>query len=259
MGSLIGLKNMLIFSAVLLAIGSVSAQQAFAGDPIGFSCEFTSGTGTATVTLIPTEESEDINKSVECVLEDNGTDPVDVEGVLLSGINSCTNSVPISTITPSFSGLSTGATATWIETITLNSDPGVASFDCEIRFLVDVVDKQNDTFLFQTVTINFVPLDINPQVVCDGGEGISVHFNKILFSSTAKLTGDGPTVKPDRPYEVIVESFSIFTVIDPIQQVLNVLDANGYLKNNGNPIKAGAVTIIDVELSTICGSGVNEL
>ena len=91
-------------------------------------------------------------------------------------------------------------------------------------------------------------------VVCDDGGGISVHFNKILFSSTAKLTGDGPTVKPDRPYEVIVESFSIFTVIDPIQQVLNVLDANGYLKNNGNPIKAGAVTIIDVELSTICRS-----
>jgi len=33
MGSLIGLKNMLIFSAVLLAIGSVSAQEAFAGFP----------------------------------------------------------------------------------------------------------------------------------------------------------------------------------------------------------------------------------
>jgi len=31
MGSLIGLKNIVIFSAVLLAIGSVSAQQAFAG------------------------------------------------------------------------------------------------------------------------------------------------------------------------------------------------------------------------------------
>jgi len=31
MGSLIGLKNLLIFSAVLLTIGSVSAQQAFAG------------------------------------------------------------------------------------------------------------------------------------------------------------------------------------------------------------------------------------
>jgi len=38
MGSLIGLKNMLIFSVVLLAIGSVSAQQAFAG----FPCELTS-------------------------------------------------------------------------------------------------------------------------------------------------------------------------------------------------------------------------
>jgi len=38
MRSLIGLKNMLIFSAVLLAIGSVSAQQAFAG----FECECSS-------------------------------------------------------------------------------------------------------------------------------------------------------------------------------------------------------------------------
>jgi len=33
MRSLIGLKNIVIFSAVLLAIGSVSAQQAFAGTP----------------------------------------------------------------------------------------------------------------------------------------------------------------------------------------------------------------------------------
>ena len=96
----------------------------------------------------------------------------------------------------------------------------------------------------------------DPTVVCDGGEGISEHFNKILFSSTAKVTGDGPIVKPDRPYEVIV-LVSPFTVIDPIQQVLNVLNANGYIKNNGNPIKAGAVTIIEVELSTICGSGLN--
>ncbi len=37
MGSLIGLKNMLIFSAVLFTIGSVSAQQAFAGAPTCFS------------------------------------------------------------------------------------------------------------------------------------------------------------------------------------------------------------------------------
>ncbi len=39
MRSLIGLKNMLIFSSVLLAIGSVSAQQAFAGG----ICDCTSG------------------------------------------------------------------------------------------------------------------------------------------------------------------------------------------------------------------------
>jgi len=90
-------------------------------------------------------------------------------------------------------------------------------------------------------------------VFCDGGQGISEHFNKILFSSTAKLTGDGPIVKPDRPYEVIV-LVSSFTVIDPIQEVLNVLQANGYAKNNESPPKAGALTIIDVELSTICRS-----
>jgi len=40
MRSLIGLKNMLIFSAVLLAIGSVSAQQAFAGTSL-CQCEST--------------------------------------------------------------------------------------------------------------------------------------------------------------------------------------------------------------------------
>jgi len=39
MGNLIGLKNMLMFSAVLLTIGSVSAQQAFAGSPSCFSID----------------------------------------------------------------------------------------------------------------------------------------------------------------------------------------------------------------------------
>ena len=91
-------------------------------------------------------------------------------------------------------------------------------------------------------------------IQCDNGTGISVHFNKILFSSTAKLTGDGPVVKVDRPYEVISEVFDTSTVIDPIQEVLNVLNANGYAKGNGVPIGAFAVTIIEVELSTICTS-----
>jgi len=44
MGSLIGLKNLLIFSAVLLAIGSVSAQQAFAAENGPLAC-FSSGDG----------------------------------------------------------------------------------------------------------------------------------------------------------------------------------------------------------------------
>ena len=40
MGSLIGLKNMIMFSAILLTFGSVSAQQAFAGNLI--ACDLTS-------------------------------------------------------------------------------------------------------------------------------------------------------------------------------------------------------------------------
>jgi len=43
MGSLISLKNMLIFSAVLLTIGSVSAQQAFAGTLQDCDCDSTQG------------------------------------------------------------------------------------------------------------------------------------------------------------------------------------------------------------------------
>ena len=43
MGNLIGLKNMIIFSAVLLSIGSVSAQQAFAGLPQCTSSEYLDG------------------------------------------------------------------------------------------------------------------------------------------------------------------------------------------------------------------------
>ena len=44
MGSLFGLKNIIIFSAVLLSIGSVSAQQAFAGvDPDCRSSEYFDG------------------------------------------------------------------------------------------------------------------------------------------------------------------------------------------------------------------------
>ncbi len=39
MGSLIGLKNVIMFSAVLLTIGSVSAQQAFAGSVVFVGCQ----------------------------------------------------------------------------------------------------------------------------------------------------------------------------------------------------------------------------
>jgi len=139
-----------------ITVGGIQNANA-AAHPI--SCDFTAGSGTAEVTLSLGEESGTINKSIRCIESIYG-DPEDITNVVLVEVDSCTNSVSTGTITPSLSSLSIpDDTATWIETITLNSDPGVASFDCEIEFDVDTIGE-NDIALFQTVTINFVPPSI---------------------------------------------------------------------------------------------------
>ncbi len=69
MGSLSGLKNILIFSVILLTIGSVSAQQAFAGV---FECELTSiqdGDWDSAFSQIPTS-TDDV--CIEHVVQLNG-------------------------------------------------------------------------------------------------------------------------------------------------------------------------------------------
>jgi len=142
-----------------IAIGGI--QNANAGEEeengVDISCEFTEGTGTAEVTLSLGEESGTINKSIRCE-EIDYLDPEEIISVSPAGVLECTNSVPIGTIIPSFSGLIiSGATATWIETIILSSDPGVASFDCVIKFVVETESGDARIALFQTVTINFVP------------------------------------------------------------------------------------------------------
>jgi len=68
MGSLIGLKNMLIFSVVLLAIGSVSAQQAFAG----FPCELTSQSNWAWDSAFSQIPTIDNSVCIEHVVQLNG-------------------------------------------------------------------------------------------------------------------------------------------------------------------------------------------
>ncbi len=133
-----------------IAVGGI--QNANAGN--GIFCQFTEG-GTAEVTLSLGEESGTINKSIEC------EDPVkklNIFEVALVEVDSCTEGVDPSAITPSFSGLNAlpSVTASWDETITLESAPGVASFDCEIEFSGFAFGDQQ-FLLFQTVTINFVP------------------------------------------------------------------------------------------------------
>jgi len=139
-----------------ITVGGI--QNANAGLIFDISCQFTEGTGTATVTLSLGEESSAFNKSISCVEENfNGGGPVNIDDVTQGAVVSCTNSVPTGTITPSLSNLIKSTnTASWDETITLNSDPGVTSFDCNIEFDVGGPDDTDDT-LTQTVTINFVP------------------------------------------------------------------------------------------------------
>ena len=100
-----------------------------------------------------------------------------------------------------------------------------------------------------------VPASAGGGTAACGQDGTPVHYNKILFSNAKKLTGDGPDVKKDKPYEIIsVVDFGLSTVIDPKQMVLNVLNANGYVGGGGNPTIGFFVTIIEVELSTICAT-----
>jgi len=133
-----------------IAVGGIQNANAGNGE---FSCEFTAGE-TAEVTLIPGETSGDIIKSISCDFEnDNGGSDI-IGSVSLVEVDECTNSVPTSTITPTLDGLSKSSnTADWTETITLESDPGVASFVCLIEFRV-FNTQVSDTTIFQTVTIN---------------------------------------------------------------------------------------------------------
>jgi len=139
-----------------IAVGGIQNANA-AAHPI--SCNFTAGSDSAIVTLSLGEESSNINKSIKCIESIYG-DPEDITNVVLVGVQSCSDSVPTGTITPSLSSLNIpDDTATWIETITLNSDPGIASFGCAIEFDVDTIGE-NDITLLQRVVINFVPPSI---------------------------------------------------------------------------------------------------
>jgi len=140
-----------------IAVGGIQNANAGVIENGGFIlCQFTAGTGTAEVTLSLGEESGTINKEIECNEENNGQFPADIDSVSIDTIDGCTDSVPTTAITPSLSGLSiSGNTASWDETITLNSDPGVASFECDIEFDVEI--EGDDFGVSQTVTINFDP------------------------------------------------------------------------------------------------------
>ncbi len=137
-----------------IALGGI--QNAYAGPPVEISCDFTQG-AIAEVTLSLEEESGTINKSIRCFEVTNGENPVDIIDVRLFEVANCSDSVPESAITPSFSDLDIlDDTASWNETITLNSDPGVASFVCIIEFEGDTVEGSFEG-IKQRVTINFVP------------------------------------------------------------------------------------------------------
>jgi len=146
-----------------IAVGGIQNANAGNGE---FSCEFTAGE-TAEVTLIPGEISGNIIKSISCEVENNNGGFGDIGSVSLVEVDECTNSVPTTAITPTLDSLSIiSNTATWTETITLESVPGVASFVCLIEFRV--FDTQvSDTTIFQTVTINVGPFcaDIDSNIV----------------------------------------------------------------------------------------------
>jgi len=166
-----------------IAVGGIQNANAGEAPMEVVSCQFTEG-GIAEVTLSLGEESGTINKSVECnEVNNGGGNSVFVANVIPSGVASCTEGVDPSAITPSFGSLIIGFTATWIETITLNSDPGVASFECDIEFDVDT-EPQIYIALFQTVTINFVPPN---QAI--GGTSFPVSTTTLLVAGAQANTG----------------------------------------------------------------------
>jgi len=164
-----------------IAVGGIQNANAIGGV---LSCGFTGGTGTATVTLSLGEESGTINKSIDCAEVNDGVYPEDITGVTPAGVVSCTNSVPTSAITSTFTGLVIiSSTASWDETITLNSDPGVETFECDIEFDVDTLEAPYIT-LTQTVTINFVP----PSLPIGGTVG-SMDTVSLLVAGAQANTG----------------------------------------------------------------------
>jgi len=160
-----------------IAVGGI--QNANAGNFI--SCDFTAGTGTAEVTLSLGEKSGPFNKSIVC--GDDGGDPENIDVVTQGAVVSCTNSVPTTAITPSLSNLSIiGDTASWDETITLESVPGVASFICQIEFNVDTAISK--ITLFQTLTINFVP----PSIPIGGTVGSMDTVSLLVAGAQANMS-----------------------------------------------------------------------
>jgi len=79
MRSLFGLKNMILFSAVLLSIGSVSAQHAFAGGIMGCIIEPT----TANLEIAQEDGSDFVDKKITC--------PVPLEESLIVWDLTCEN------------------------------------------------------------------------------------------------------------------------------------------------------------------------
>ena len=90
---------------------------------------------------------------------------------------------------------------------------------------------------------------------CDNGNGVIQHYNKILFSSSKKLTGTTPVIQVGQPYEIIVLA-PLFQVVDVRQEVVSELNFQGYKQINQNPVKKFMITIIDIEYDAECVGGI---
>ena len=136
MRSLIGLKNMIMFSVVLLSIGSVSAQQAFAGfSPIA-ECTITQNQ--MVNTQIPSNGEVTIPKTIVC----DGN----IEG-FGSGLNSCVLNDPANFSNIIFNN----NVVTFDETIT--NDGNTSEEHCELDFVIDD-DFGNQVIVTQELWIN---------------------------------------------------------------------------------------------------------
>jgi len=166
MRSLIGLKNVIMFSVILLTIGSVSAQQAFAGIIVLPELECTIEPTSANVEISEKDGSGFVDKKITC-----NHDIIDISG---APPNTCINYDVVL-----IDGLLTGNMLEFVEQVT-NSGP-LEPEHCEVEWLVETFGGSE--FLTQELWITV------PQNQPIGGTSFPVSTTSLLVAGAQANMG----------------------------------------------------------------------